>query len=133
VIRAAAAAFAAAIAPRVGEGVQVVDHPPDTAAGPVIWLELLSADFAPGVGWQVRHQAVIVAAGGLESLSATDQLGDLTDQVIVAATTLGPAQEINAQGGQTRRIGGTAWPACTVSGVQVFAVCDLPQPLKGDA
>lgn len=131
-IRQAAARFALAIAGRVGEGVQVVDHPPDTAAGPVIWLELLGVDYALGVGWQVRHQAVIVAAQGLEPGSSTDQIGDLTEQVIVAAAALGPAAEVAAQGSQTRRIGGTAWPASTVSGVQVFAVCDLPQP-KGDA
>lgn len=132
-IREAAAAFAAAVASRVGEGVQVVDHPPDTATGPVIWVELLGVDYALGVGWQVRHQAVIVAAEGLEAESATDSLGVLTDQVIVALTTLGPPSEVNAQGSQTRRIGGNAWPASTVSGVQVFTVCDLPQPLKGDA
>jgi len=125
-IRDAATLYANALGVMVGDGVTVLDHPPDAVAGPAIWLELDSVLLTEG-SWIVRLRAVIVAPGGYEAVSMTDTLDELTDRAIAAGARAGLAGEVTA-GELERQIGPVMMPARFVTAAFAYSSCDLPAP-----
>jgi hypothetical protein len=127
VIREAARAYATALEAQLPIDVAVLDHPPDTAAQPCVYLELEAVGWATGL-WHVTHRAVVVVEAALGPAARADELGDLADGVLAAAQHVTSSNDRVRLTSTSIRVGDQPYPAVAISVTQVFTRCDLPEP-----
>lgn len=113
--------LAAAVAARVGEAVPVTDHPPDTVAGPAVYVRFAAVRWDPA-GWMVTHEVVVTAADGLGAEAAAEQVADLTDKTLAGAQAVAPSDRIDARA-EPSRAGDTAAPGSVVTVAQLNPFC----------
>jgi len=118
------ARLAAELARWVPAGVPVLDHPPDTAAPPFVYLRPARHTFRQGivVAWDV----VLTVDGSLSPADRAARLDTLFDAVLAAAAQVAVLAECASSFG-TQLLGDVGNPSATVTVPIYHATCELPQ------
>jgi hypothetical protein len=116
--------LAAELARWVPPGVPVLDHPPDTAAPPMVYLRPARHTFRQGIvfAWDV----VLVVDGALSPKDRADALDELFDACLAAAGQVAVLAECASSFG-TQLLGDVGNPSATVTVPMFHATCELPQ------